>query len=80
MWESLLGVDFTEQWHSRTVQVDRIYQGHWDVVVFQKTAGCAGSAVQQLSGDSRTVTKWHLLLRKGQGRQLEPDPSQFMKV
>lgn len=36
MWESLLGVDFTGQWHSRAVQVDGIYWGHWDIVVFLK--------------------------------------------
>lgn len=36
--------------------------------------------MQQLPGANRTVMKWHLLLRKGQDRQLETDPSQFMKV
>lgn len=55
-------------------------RGSLAVLVFQETAGCAGRAVPQLSGDSSTVTKWHLLSRKGQGRQLEPGPSLFTRV
>lgn len=31
--------DFTGQWHSRTVQVDGVYRGHWDVLVFPEKAG-----------------------------------------
>lgn len=55
-------------------------RGSLAVLVFQETAGCAGRAVQQLSGDSSAVMKWHLLSRKGQGRQLEPGPSRFTRV
>lgn len=31
--------DFTGQWHSGTVQVDGVYQCHWDVVVFKRQQG-----------------------------------------
>lgn len=39
MWEPPLGVESTGQRHSRTLQAGGMYRGHWDVAVFQETAG-----------------------------------------